>query len=116
MIPGRDPSRWRLDAVGNPVLYMLRGCHGTLCHEYDHIMPFSKGGRTVVANCQILQTSVNRFKSNKNPSAEEMRKSAKKHRLGFRDMDLIEYSVYGEIHRYDYETKVVSKVLHNFDK
>ena len=39
MIPGRDPARWRLDAVGNPVLYLLRGCHGTLCHEYDHIMP-----------------------------------------------------------------------------
>ena len=53
-IPGRDPTRWRLDAVGNPVMYILRGCHGSLCHEYDHIVPFSKGGKTEVANCQIL--------------------------------------------------------------
>ena len=31
-------------------------------------------------------------------------------------MDLIEYAVYGEVHRYDYETKVAVKYLHNFDK
>lgn len=53
-IPGRNPARWRLDAVGNPVVSTLRGCHGTLCHEYDHIQPFSKGGTTTVNNCQIL--------------------------------------------------------------
>jgi hypothetical protein len=29
----------------------LRGCHGSLCHEYDHIVPFSKGGKTEVSNC-----------------------------------------------------------------
>lgn len=51
VIPGRDPTRWRIDAVGNPVLYLLRGCHGSLCHEYDHIVPFSKGGKTEVSNC-----------------------------------------------------------------
>lgn len=67
-IPGRDPARWKIDAVGNPVLYTLRGCHGALCHEYDHIVPFSKGGKTEVANCQILQTGVNRFKSDKQPT------------------------------------------------
>lgn len=50
-IPGRDPARWRIDAVGNPVLSLLRGCHGALCHEYDHIVPFSKGGKTEVSNC-----------------------------------------------------------------
>ena len=117
MIPGRDPARWRLDAVGNPVLYMLRGCHGTLCHEYDHIVPYSKGGKTVVANCQVLQTSANRFKSNKvNVPDEEMRKNSKKHRLNYRDMDLMEYAVYGEVHRYIQETKTVVKEAHNFDK
>lgn len=51
MIPSRDPHRWRLDPAGNPVVYTLRGCHGSLCHEYDHIIPFSKGGKTTVANC-----------------------------------------------------------------
>ena len=47
----RDPKRWRLDPLGNPVFYTLRGCYGALCHEYDHIIPFSKGGKTNVANC-----------------------------------------------------------------
>ena len=109
-IPGRDPERWRLDAVGNPVVFTLRGCHGTVCHEYDHIVPFSKGGKTVVANCQILQTSVNRFKSNKmNLSLEELRRSSKPLKLSTRDMDLLEYAIYGEVHRFDYETKVVTK-------
>jgi len=53
-IPGRDPKRWKYDPIGNPVVYVLRGCHGALCHEYDHIVPFSKGGKTTVENCQIL--------------------------------------------------------------
>jgi HNH endonuclease len=109
MIPDRDPARWRLDAVGNPVLYVLRGCHGTLCHEYDHIVPFSKGGKTTVSNCQILQTSVNRFKSNKvNLPMEELKSSSKPHRISYRDMDLIEYSVYGDVHRYNREAGVAT--------
>ena len=62
---GRDPERWRLDAMGNPVLKALRGCMGPLCHEYDHVLPFSKGGKTDVINCQILQTTLNRVKSNR---------------------------------------------------
>lgn len=62
---GRDPGRWRLDAMGNPVCRALRGCAGPLCHEYDHVLPFSKGGRTETENCQLLQTTVNRVKSNR---------------------------------------------------
>ncbi len=76
-IPGRDPDRWRSDAVGNPVLNALRGCAGPYCHEYDHIVPFSKGGETIVENCQILQTAVNRFKSNKTSlSLEQLRNAS----------------------------------------
>ena len=41
---GRNPMRWRLDAVGNPVLNALKGCDGCACHEYDHIVPWSRGG------------------------------------------------------------------------
>ncbi|KAM0053504.1 hypothetical protein Hdeb2414_s0007g00260301 [Helianthus debilis subsp. tardiflorus] len=36
-----------------------------MCFEYDQIVPFSKGGEPVVESRQILQTRVNRFKSDK---------------------------------------------------
>jgi HNH endonuclease len=62
MLFGRNPSRWRVDPVGNVVCNKLTTCEGCLCHEYDHIVPFSKGGLTSIENCQILQTRVNRFK------------------------------------------------------
>ncbi len=97
VMTGRDPDRWRYDPIGNPVLKALRGCHGALCHEYDHIVPFSKGGKTVIPNCQILQTGVNRFKSNKvDVPLNEMHNSSRKLVLTPYEMDLVEYSVYGD--------------------
>lgn len=45
---GRDPERWRLDAVGNPVLKPLKSCDGPLCYQFDHIIPHSKGGDTIL--------------------------------------------------------------------
>jgi 5-methylcytosine-specific restriction endonuclease McrA len=79
---GRNPERWRLDAVGNPVFKYLKGCEGPLCHEYDHIIPYSKGGKTTIENCQILQRWVNRFKSNKiDVTYEEMRQASPTIRL-----------------------------------
>uniref|UniRef100_A0A804U6W4 HNH nuclease domain-containing protein n=1 Tax=Zea mays TaxID=4577 RepID=A0A804U6W4_MAIZE len=65
VLSGRHPERWRQDAVGNVVCRRFWGCHGCLCYEYDHIVPFSKGGESTVENCQILQTRVNRSKSDK---------------------------------------------------
>lgn len=41
-VRGRDPDRWRRDALGNIVFRKLVGCPGCLCHDYDHIVPFSK--------------------------------------------------------------------------
>ncbi|XP_056170870.1 uncharacterized protein LOC115694037 isoform X1 [Syzygium oleosum] len=41
-VKGRDPDRWRRDAVGNIVFRKLVGCPGCLCHDYDHIVPYSK--------------------------------------------------------------------------
>ncbi|XP_064968966.1 uncharacterized protein LOC135584032 isoform X2 [Musa acuminata AAA Group] len=59
VVPGRHPERWRKDAAGNVVCKRFWHCQGCLCYEYDHIIPFSK------ENCQILQTRVNRLKSDK---------------------------------------------------
>lgn len=41
-VRGRDPERWRKDALGNIVFRKLVGCPGCLCHDYDHILPYSK--------------------------------------------------------------------------
>lgn len=42
-VPGRHPERWRKDAAGNIVCKRFCNCHGCLCFEYDHIIPYSKG-------------------------------------------------------------------------
>lgn len=97
IIEGRDPKRWRFDAVGNPVLNILRGCQGALCHEYDHIIPFAKGGITSVDNCQVLQTRVNRGKKDKILNQEELAVLSVKEFLSKREMDLIEQLAYGNI-------------------
>ncbi|CAH2042263.1 unnamed protein product [Thlaspi arvense] len=52
-VKGRDPDRWRRDALGNIVFRKLVGCPGCLCHDYDHIIPYSK-----VLNCFISPLSV----------------------------------------------------------
>ncbi|XP_034214559.1 uncharacterized protein LOC117626880 isoform X1 [Prunus dulcis] len=54
-IRGRDPDRWRRDSLGNTVFRKLVGCPGCLCHDYDHIVPYSKGGQSTLDNCQVLQ-------------------------------------------------------------
>lgn len=41
-VKGRDPDRWRRDALGNILFRKLVGCPGCLCHDYDHIIPYSK--------------------------------------------------------------------------
>lgn len=70
-VPKRHPDRWRYDAAGNLVMKALRGCSGQFCHEYDHIIPYSKGGHTIIRNCQVLQTHVNKMKSNRTDLTEK---------------------------------------------
>lgn len=41
-VKGRDPDRWRRDPLGNLIFRKLVGCPGCLCHDYDHILPYSK--------------------------------------------------------------------------
>ncbi|EPS65122.1 hypothetical protein M569_09658, partial [Genlisea aurea] len=99
-VPGRHPERWRKDAAGNVVCKRFCNCQGCLCFEYDHIVPFSKGGESVAENCQILQTRVNRFKSDKT-EIDPSQLKAYSCELNFTDkeLDVIEMAVYGDVVR-----------------
>eukprot|EP00850_Spirogloea_muscicola_P020572 SM000220S07051 [mRNA] locus=s220:1685:2795:- [translate_table: standard] len=97
-VPGRDPQRWRRDAVGNTVFRKLVACDGCLCYDYDHIVPYSKGGPSTLDNCQILQTAANRAKGDKMQltKTELVQKSAYC-RLSGKDMDTVELISYGDV-------------------
>ncbi|KAI7747843.1 hypothetical protein M8C21_014372 [Ambrosia artemisiifolia] len=99
-VPGRHPDRWRKDAAGNVVCKRFCNCQGCLCFEYDHIIPFSKGGESVVENCQILQTRVNRFKSDKDLVDKTLLRGYSCD-INFTDkeLDVIEMAVYGDVTR-----------------
>ncbi|XP_066399521.1 uncharacterized protein [Miscanthus floridulus] len=99
-VPGRDTERWRRDALGNIVFRKLVGCPGCLCHDYDHIVPYSKGGKSTLENCQVLQATVNRSKGNKTEiSKSELIQKSAYCRVSGRDMDLVELSAYGNVRR-----------------
>ncbi|XP_010426192.1 PREDICTED: uncharacterized protein LOC104711209 [Camelina sativa] len=99
-IKGRDPERWRRDHLGNIVFRKLVGCPGCLCHDYDHIVPYSKGGKSTLENCQVLQAKVNRSKGNKTDiSRAELIQRSSYCRVAGRDMDLIELTAYGNVQR-----------------
>ncbi|KAL6509541.1 hypothetical protein OROGR_022851 [Orobanche gracilis] len=99
-IKGRDPGRWRRDPLGNTVFRKLVGCPGCLCHDYDHIVPYSKGGKSTLENCQVLQATVNRSKGNRvEISKSDLIQKSAYCRVSGRDMDLLELSAYGNVHR-----------------
>ncbi|XP_073018100.1 uncharacterized protein [Primulina eburnea] len=97
-IKGRDPDRWRRDPLGNVLFRKLVGCPGCLCHDYDHIIPYSKGGKSTLENCQVLQATVNRSKGNRTElSKTELIQKSAYCRVSGRDMDLLELSAYGNV-------------------
>ncbi|XP_021733857.1 uncharacterized protein LOC110700606 [Chenopodium quinoa] len=99
-IKGRDPSRWRRDPLGNIVFRKLVGCPGCLCHDYDHILPYSKGGKSTLDNCQVLQATVNRSKGNRSDiSRADLIQKSSYCRVSGRDMDLLELSAFGNVRR-----------------
>ncbi|VFQ76490.1 unnamed protein product [Cuscuta campestris] len=99
-VKGRDPDRWRRDALGNTVFRKLVGCPGCLCYDYDHIIPYSKGGKSTLENCQVLQARVNRSKGNRTEmSKAELIQKSSYCRVSGRDMDLVELTSYGDVHR-----------------
>ena len=111
-VPGRDPERWRLDAFSNPVLRPLHGCLGCFCYEYDHRVPYSLGGETSLENCSILQTRINRLKSNAlqgvNIATEQVRQFACEDTSSAVDMDVLEMAVYGDVKRPGLQCRVYS--------
>ncbi|KAL7115056.1 hypothetical protein ACP275_04G160400 [Erythranthe tilingii] len=99
-IKGRDPDRWRRDPLGNTVFRKLVGCPGCLCHDYDHIVPYSKGGKSTLENCQVLQATVNRSKGNRTEiSKSDLIQKSAYCRVSGRDMDLLELSAFGNVRR-----------------
>ncbi|XP_057479659.1 uncharacterized protein LOC130766938 isoform X2 [Actinidia eriantha] len=99
-IKGREPDRWRRDFLGNTVFRKLVGCPGCLFHEYDHIIPYSRGGKSTLENCQVLQATVSRSKGNRTEiSREELIQRCSYCRVSGRDMDLLELSAYGNVRR-----------------
>ncbi|KAL6011991.1 hypothetical protein ACLOJK_002458 [Asimina triloba] len=109
VVPGRHPERWREDAAGNIVCKRFWNCFGCLCYEYDHIIPFSKGGESTVENCQILQSRVNRYKGDKEwldkKKLEDLSCDIKftdrwkTFSLAEKELDIIEMAVYGDVIR-----------------
>ncbi|XP_072978347.1 uncharacterized protein [Typha angustifolia] len=99
-VKGRDPDRWRRDSLGNVVFRKLVGCPGCLCHDYDHIIPYSKGGKSTLENCQVLQATVNRSKGNKTEiSRSDLIQKSAYCRVSGRDMDLLELAAFGNVRR-----------------
>ncbi|XP_068309331.1 uncharacterized protein [Pyrus communis] len=99
-IKGRDPDRWRRDPLGNTIFRKLVGCPGCICHDYDHIVPYSKGGQSTLENCQILQATVNRSKGNRTEfSRAELIQKSSYCQVSGSDMDLLELSAYGNVRR-----------------
>ncbi|KAJ4841035.1 hypothetical protein Tsubulata_009371 [Turnera subulata] len=86
-VKGRDPDRWRRDPLGNLVFRKLVGCPGCLCHDYDHILPYSKA-------------TANRSKGNRTElSKAELVQKSSYCRVSGRDMDLLEMTAYGNVRR-----------------
>ncbi|CAJ1944137.1 unnamed protein product [Sphenostylis stenocarpa] len=99
-VPGRHPERWRKDAAGNIVCKRFYNCIGCLCYEYDHIIPFSKGGESTADNCQILQSRVNRLKSDKyNIDSDQLKEYSCEVNFTDKELDIIEMAVYGDVMR-----------------
>ncbi|KAL6861257.1 hypothetical protein ACP4OV_016957 [Aristida adscensionis] len=95
LVPGRNPERWRKDAMGTPVCRKCRNCHGCACFEFDHITPYAKGGKSTLDNCQILQTDVNRVKSDDEMDFEALKKVACDYEYSDDEMDGVEVALYG---------------------
>ncbi|CAL5023491.1 unnamed protein product [Urochloa decumbens] len=102
VVAGRHPERWRQDAVGNIVCRRFWSCHGCLCYDFPALLWLCMrvGGESTVENCQILQTRVNRSKSDKAWVDEaEMRGFSCDIKFTDKELDIIEMAAYGDVIR-----------------
>ncbi|CAI5953617.1 unnamed protein product [Closterium sp. NIES-65] len=91
-------SWWRRDVLGNVVFRPLLGCTGPLCFDFDHIVPFAKGGTSDVHNCQVLQVAANRAKGS--AVSDSWRQDAQPmstRQPSGEDMDVLELAAYGDV-------------------
>ena len=110
-IPGRDPARWKRDIIGNVIFKKFTNCYGPICYQYDHWFPHAKGGKSDSDNCQVLMSMANNWKSDKWPIntqdiADGQRNFWENTTLSDHDMDVIEYTIFGNIR--DQNSKDVS--------
>ena len=82
-LSGRDPTRWRSDISGHPVLKWLHSCTGPVCFNYD---------MRVRDKCQVVQS--HDFYRLKGDDASTYSASVKMSDL---EMDMIERGVYGNV-------------------
>jgi len=66
-IPGKDPNRYREDAVGNLIYRPSYGKNSEMGWEVDHKKPVDKGGTDNLRNLQPLQSNENKEKGNQYP-------------------------------------------------
>ena len=64
-VAGRNPKLWRQDRYGSLMFWLAYGKHGEFSWEVDHIKPLANGGVFNRCNCQALQWTNNKRKSNK---------------------------------------------------
>ncbi|TVU15458.1 hypothetical protein EJB05_38979, partial [Eragrostis curvula] len=96
-VPGREPDRWRLDCAGNYMFKPFHGCHGSLCYEFDHIDAHFNKGPSTLANCQPLQTKLNKSKSKYNLSSDQMVERSADIKPTTKELNIVEFSFYGNI-------------------
>ena len=94
----------------------MRGCDGCLCHEYDHIIPFSKGGRSILENCQILQQRVNRYKGNEEDDPGKLKSYSCQKKFTQEELNVVEMALYGDIRNDQSEIKCRCKSFMEFEE
>lgn len=69
------------------------------------------GGESVAKNIQIMQTTVNRKKSDKIVDEKTLKGYSRVHKVTDELLDVVEMGYYGNINRYNEDTKSIETVI-----